>query len=311
MKTANLVAVCVCTYKRPAMLSLCLQSLARQTIRDDFEAVIIVVDNDADQSARNVVSKISMSIKTKYHCESRRGIAVARNTAMKLALEAGARWIAFIDDDETADSQWLAELMSPDYRNIPVLKGWQVLVWPDRTPFWALKKEQKKPPEGARCRTAYTNNVRFSTALLTSGLTFDESLRCTGGEDVDFFTRATKSGFVIAQTARAITYELVHPERMTYLRQSYRAYWIAAANFRESIIRQGKFRTYASVIHTIPLNLLIGPILIIGSPLGCIFGLQAFKLVALKGADKISRALGRMVAIAGHKPSPYSTIDGS
>jgi succinoglycan biosynthesis protein ExoM len=245
-----------------------------------------------------------------YLVEPRRGIASARNKAIKTAFQLGADWIAFIDDDEIADDHWLQQLMAPEYNSVPILRGQRILSLPIPAPFWATPVKQKSVVEGALCHTAYTNNVRFSRALMDYGLRFDEALEFSGGEDVDFFTRARKCGFEIRHTARAITYETIHFERLTYRRQCTTSFWVAAANIRESITRRGAIRALLTKLHTIPLNLILGPTLILASPFALVAGVNAFKKVALAGGDKIARAAGRVAALAGYMPAPYFCIDG-
>lgn len=245
-----------------------------------------------------------------YLVEPKRGIASARNKAIKIASQLGADWVAFIDDDETADDHWLLQLMSPNYILVPILRGHRVLRLPVSAPFWATPVKQKTIAEGSLCHTAYTNNVRFSRALVDCGLRFDEAFEFSGGEDVDFFTRACKCGFEIRHTARAITYETIHFERLTYRRQCTTSFWVAAANIRESVTRRGAVKTLLSKVHTIPLNLILGPTLILASPFALVAGTNAFKKVALAGGDKIARAVGRLAALMGYMPAPYFRTDG-
>ncbi|MFA5956812.1 glycosyltransferase family 2 protein [Hyphomicrobium sp.] len=304
----QLVAICACTYKRPVMLEACLASLVSQKPIGNMRYRIIVVDNDSERSGESAARRFGPDIA--YFVELKRGISFARNAALMAASDLGADWIAFIDDDEIADTSWLAELMSSDYFSVAILRGYRILQAPQPAPYWDVAGRSKKPIEGEFCHTAYTHNVRFSRAVVDKGFKFDERLALSGGEDVDFFTRARKAGFEIRQTARAITFEAIHPERLTFLRQCQESYWIAAANIRESIVRQGLATTLVSKLHTIPLNLFLGPLLIMFSPFALPLGPCAFKKMALTGGDKIARAIGRAAALLGHIPSPYKNIDG-
>jgi succinoglycan biosynthesis protein ExoM len=304
----TLLAVCVCTYGRPKSLRDCLASLSRQQPVDKVRHFVIVIDNDATCSAMPVVSASRSG--AFYIAEPRRGIAYARNRGLSLAARLEADWIAFIDDDEIADDQWLRGLMAPEYSSVPILRGHRILCLPVPSPFWATQVKEKPPVEGAECHTAYTHNVRFSRALADQGLRFDEAFAFSGGEDVDFFTRAHKCGFEIRQTARAVTYETIHSERLTYTRQCAKSFWTAAANMREAILRKGLAKALSAKLHTIPLNLVLGPALIAGSPLALALGLEAFKRTALVGGDKLARAMGRLAAIVGYLPAPYLRVDG-
>lgn len=306
------LAICVCTYKRPQLLATCLASLLAQKIPDDLSVGVVVIDNDRERTAAPVVARVcGGAVPIEYVVEERRGIAAARNAAIVAARARGAKWLAFIDDDETADADWIAGLMHPDYADVPVLMGWQIVQPPQDAPFWYVADTKaKRPNEGQVCTSAYTNNVRFSMALPAAGLMFDENLALGGGEDSQYFFNAHKMGFDIRHTARAITYETIHRERLSYARQVHRSYWIASANFRKDVVKFGNPYATLRRLHTIPLHLLVGTFLVIASPVAIVFGVEAFKRVALFGGDKLGRGAGRLAAMFGHVPQPYATIDG-
>ena len=92
------ISVCVATYRRPAGLARLLESLQRQKLPDGVSVEIWVVDNDPDSPA---IAPPGVG----WLREPRRNIAHARNRAL---LEARGEWLAFIDDDETADEDWLS-----------------------------------------------------------------------------------------------------------------------------------------------------------------------------------------------------------
>ena len=95
-----------------------------------------------------------------YIHEPPRGIAIARNRVLDHAAERCAQWIAFIDDHETAEPDWLANLMAPEYRDTPVLTGTVRHQQPDEPPFWYLPRTRKDgPAEGQRLKSALTGNI--------------------------------------------------------------------------------------------------------------------------------------------------------
>ncbi|HEY5761303.1 MAG TPA: glycosyltransferase family A protein, partial [Steroidobacter sp.] len=103
------VDVLVLTYKRPGLLADTLDSLARQRLPADHRMTVIVVDNDAGQSAQATVSRYqAVFADIRYVCETEANVAKARNRALA---EARARYAAFIDDDEVASPEWLATLL--------------------------------------------------------------------------------------------------------------------------------------------------------------------------------------------------------
>ena len=309
------VAICVCTCLRPEMLERCLQSLGEQLPPSDVQLSIIVVDNDPAGGAMNVVTDYMRAapVCVRYVHEPRRGIAIARNAALDAAIGIGADWIAFIDDDEWAEPDWIAALMTPEYRNTPILLGAIIHESPDPAPFWLTGRRQAggvKGKEGELRKTGTTGNVRLSAELIRAGFRFDEGLGFMGGEDNEMFTRARKAGFEIRRTLRAIVTEAAHPERATYMAQMYRAYWCAASDMRRTAIDKGWPGAILRKAHTVPLNIVFGVLEIASSPLCSTFGADAFKRRALAGGKKIAKGFGRAIAIRGLMPQPYRVIVG-
>lgn len=97
-------SVIIPTHKRPDDLKNCILSVLRQDLSAEcFE--LIVVDNDKKGSAEDVVKKInSNKIKIRYEKRSSNNVSESRNLGAKLA---EGLWLAFLDDDCIADSNWL------------------------------------------------------------------------------------------------------------------------------------------------------------------------------------------------------------
>lgn len=308
------IAICVCTCRRPVMLRHCLDSLAAQVVPSDVLPTVIVVENDAEPRCRGIVDAFAASCTypVVYVHEPVRGIARARNAALDAARATGSEWIAFIDDDETAAPGWLAGLMAPEYRHVPVLQGFHDLVYPAQAPFWSLEKDKKvrERDEGAARKVAVTNNVRFSAALVHAGLRFDERIGLMGGEDIDFFGRAHLAGFDIRFTNRAVTRETVHPERLTYRAQVYRSYWCAASDVRMWKATRGTMWAWTRKAHTVPTQMFCGAVELLAAPLFAVAGVRHFKRRAVAGGKKIGKAAGRAVAMLGIMPKPYQSVVG-
>ena len=97
-------SVIIPTYQRPDDLKNCILSVLRQ----DFSAKcfeLIVVDNDKKGSAEDVVKKLdSNKCKVRYEKRNSNNVSESRNLGAKLA---EGLWLAFLDDDCIADSNWL------------------------------------------------------------------------------------------------------------------------------------------------------------------------------------------------------------
>ena len=105
------ISVCVCTYKRPELLQQLLNELACQETQGRFTVDVVVVDNDAAESARSVVEhwvSTDSRLAVAYCVEPQQNIALARNAAIKRAT---GDFIAFFDDDQVPIRQWLLTLL--------------------------------------------------------------------------------------------------------------------------------------------------------------------------------------------------------
>lgn len=103
------ITVCICTFKRPHLLGNLLKMLQCQPSDGQFTISVSIVDNDANESARETVSAFSVvsTLPIAYACEPAQNIARARNKAVE---NAPGDFIGFIDDAEFPDDHWLVLL---------------------------------------------------------------------------------------------------------------------------------------------------------------------------------------------------------
>jgi glycosyltransferase involved in cell wall biosynthesis len=106
--------IAVITYKRPALLSLCLASVALQ--RNPLGSMEVLVIDDCPQgSAETVVQEVAPQfeahgIPLRYVQQGGQGLASARNRAVA---EIECDIICFMDDDQRACPNWLSNPMLP------------------------------------------------------------------------------------------------------------------------------------------------------------------------------------------------------
>lgn len=104
---ATRCSVVICTRDRPAQLRRALASLRAQ---DHPNFAVWVVDNAPTSDAtRQVVESFTPDMDVRYVLEPRPGLSRARNAALRCELEGDV--VAWFDDDEIADPEWLSELM--------------------------------------------------------------------------------------------------------------------------------------------------------------------------------------------------------
>ncbi len=217
MVTNNIIAICVATYKRPSLLKNCLSAIQLLNLPDNYKIIIIVVDNDINETARCIVEDTSKNsiIPVTYYVESERGIATARNRLLQEALKHGAELIGFIDDDEFPHANWLKSHLTAIHKyDVDIVAG-PVIPTHETTPTNNIKIEIKYPT-GYIPRNIAAGNVMFKNALVVKDkLYFNTYYNFIGGEDFDFFYRATKKGFSKVWNAEAIIYETLPKERRT------------------------------------------------------------------------------------------------
>lgn len=217
----HMLAIGLCTYKRPIQLKQCLQSLFDMNKPVGVEICIVIADNDPEGSAQQIVNEFNaMSfIRIFYNIEPDKGIPFARNNVLCTAKAHGITELAFIDDDEFVDVHWLTLLW--DYyitNNVDVVWGWVKMVYPPHTPKWIVEGEFFQLPKnrtGKQYHTAYTNNVlfNFNRLVIDYGICFDEDCGLVG-DDEDFFMRAANQGAVIHYLSDAVVYETLDNKRM-------------------------------------------------------------------------------------------------
>jgi glycosyltransferase involved in cell wall biosynthesis len=195
-----------------------LEAIDKVETKGAFTVSVVVVDNDAEGSARELVADFARhsGLKVAYAIETERNFAKVRNRTLELAT---GDFIAFVDDDEVPVPEWLYRLLEVQKQH----DGDGVLgpvrpYFDQPPPAWILRgKLCDRPvhPTGMQMRWSQcrTGNVLLRRALFTEmGLRFDPAF-ASGGEDVDFFKRATAAGGRFYWCEEAPAYELVPPER--------------------------------------------------------------------------------------------------
>tara|TARA_R110002110_G_scaffold205066_1_gene416653 strand:+ start:45749 stop:46711 length:963 start_codon:yes stop_codon:yes gene_type:complete len=229
---ATRVAICVCTHSRPDSLSRLLQVL--QNIRldgyhaDDIE--LLVIDNRPSEQTRTICNNAAplLPIRLHYTPEPEPGITHARNRAVTTALARGADFVAFIDDDDEPQTDWLIQLLDRqrETRADLVFGTW---VLDTDMPDWARDsgifrsptktKQEKKGGRYGLPDCASTCNMLAGRRILehvgATGPVFCHAFRYSGGEDKDFFIRAHALGATLASADSSIIHRNHEPERYT------------------------------------------------------------------------------------------------
>jgi glycosyltransferase involved in cell wall biosynthesis len=248
------ITVVVCTHERPEGLDLCLQSLLAQ----DYPSFsVLVVDNaPVTDRSKSVVDRIA-SPAIEYVVQPRKGLSWARNRALEIVDDGIVAWI---DDDEAADLNWLAELARGFYEHpeadavcgvmVPGELETDAQVWFEQygghnklrgftpTVFSPLTAHLQSPyyplpPFGTGGNAA----IRVSALARIGG--FDVSLgagsRCMGAEDTRAFTDLLATGGTVVYQPTAVTRHF-HRRTVEELKRQMRGYGIGLTAFYASLI---------------------------------------------------------------------------
>lgn len=211
------VNVCVVTCREPQHLALLLRSLVRQRVLSSLRYTVIVMDNDAHGSAREVAAAFAMhsEIPVRYYVEPIPNISVARNRALE---KCAGDYVAFIDAHAIPQPDWLQNLVdmaqtcAADAVFGPVLPQ-----FPKGTPEWVIHG-------GFFERTRYLNAVRVREGCATNalvrqacvqriGASFNPALGNAGGEGSDLFHNMYRSGALYIWCDTAVVHESISADK--------------------------------------------------------------------------------------------------
>jgi succinoglycan biosynthesis protein ExoM len=295
------ISVCICTYKRPEFLRHLLAELEGQETDGLFSFSAVVVDNDVDQSGRSafLAPMDEIRIPVCYLVEPERSISLARNRSIE---NAQGNLIAFIDDDEFPEKDWLLN----HYRALQTSHADGVLgpVRPryDRqTPTWLVKSKllERRGFHTGYVITDYRDTRTGNAVLLKSVFAdradwFDPKFGKSGGGDAVFFRRMMEKGKTFIWCEEAVVSEYVPPERQK------KSYYLKRAMTRGMVeAQQSRFwssntlRSFAAI----PLYALV-------LPFAFLRGQNIFMRYLVKECDHLSKVLTHM-GIRLTKERPY------
>ena len=303
------IVICIPTCRRPNMLEGCLSAIAALRYPPDAETRILVVDNGDDGAGREVVDKLAPSypVELRWLEEPRRGICMARNRALEGALEQGADYIAFLDDDEEPHAQWLEALWLARVRYGAAIVTGPVIPVNVGDPVPPVPVSGGKRKTGESPRFVSCNNVLFDARLVTDqNLRFDPFFNFIGGEDFDFFERARagERDSTAVWCAEAIVFERTPAERRTVRYLLFRHYTggiNAVLRVRRS---HGLAYAWMRLFPKSVGKLCGGFVLLPLGLLGC-------RRCRGESAKRLAVALGYLSALCGIVVQRYRTTDGN
>jgi len=246
-----------------------LVKMETQTTGDLFDFSVVVVDNDDRKSGREIAQVATKwaNFEINYDVEPERSISLARNRTIR---NAKGNLIAFIDDDEFPDDDWLIS-------HYKTLLDWGAdgVLGPVKPHFdgegpdWLVKSgllERKSFKTGEVIRDSRytrTGNVLLWRKLFDEeGGSFDPVYGRSGGGDAVFFRRMMERGKTFVWCNESIVYETVPPERQTrmyYVRRAFTRGMTAA--WGSSLISASTLKSGVAIVAyslLLPFTLLLG-----------------------------------------------------
>ena len=299
------LAVSIATFKRPADLTVLLDSLAEHLAVPAGWSVerVVVVDNDPQHSARVACERSVGSVPLVYGTEAEPGISATRNTGLELCGDVD--FVALIDDDEFITGPWpgpmctTQEAHGADFVAGPVESHFDV-----EPPGWARRGgwyDRERFPTGTPQDTFRTGNLLMSTAALDKlgPPVFDPAFGLTGGSDTDLAERALRDGMTLVWDDEGVVFERVPPERAT-------GSWLRRRWFRQGSI-------YARVVVARSDRLSTGVGMAIAGGIGRIgYGLALSPLLLARTSDRqflglrcILFGLGMLLGATGRRVRGY------
>jgi len=231
--TQKKIVIGLATFKRPQMLSKTLESLRQQRTIPETSVELVLVDNDEEKSALPTFEQYhkQFAFALHYFNEPVKGIASARNRIVEESLRLGAHYLAFMDDDEIASTDWIFQLYEGLVKyDADVVTGSSERIIPADAPEW-IKKGRffalRNRPSGEVRKSGSTRNVLFDLQKLCVDwkLRFHPGLNLVGSSDAFFFEEAYLKGARIVSVAEASIVEELPASRLT-------AKWILSRSFR-------------------------------------------------------------------------------
>ena len=220
------VSVVIPTFRRPRQLMRAATSVTSQAVLPEGGVELIVVDNNPGGSERAAVEGLALGapFPVRYVHAATPGLAHARNAGVAASR---GRFIAFLDDDETASPLWLERLLTTAARyDADLVFGPVEAMIPEDVPHWPYLRDFFSRP-GAAVSGPIShfygagNSLIRRLALPDRDAPFSASRNRFGGEDDVLFHEMSRRGAVIAWAHDAVVFEYPERDRMT-VRYAYR-----------------------------------------------------------------------------------------
>lgn len=219
------ISVVIPTYNRAPLLKNILTCMVAQETGGAFTYEVLVIDDASSDNTAEVVREIAeqASVPVRYILEEGKGYTHVLNRAVE---EFRGQWLAFFDDDQMTDTNWLQQLFAVTQKEKVGMVGGPICIDLPESVLAGI---------GPVCRDLYGEShdigrpgLNWDAPPLPSGGNrlvaryvfeqiggFDENM-LTGGCDRDFLLRAVAAGIPMGWAPGALGRHLIPAERITY-----------------------------------------------------------------------------------------------
>jgi succinoglycan biosynthesis protein ExoM len=179
--SSNMPKICIliCTFDRPSSLR---RLLSAPVVQAQLHGCTTIVVDNGSNSSEEIVSAFKASMNIVYERIAERGLVSARNRAMSLTLAFHPEFMAFIDDDEVPEADWLSNLIrrveqtGADFACGPVVPEYEI-----SPPRWVVEGEFFQNSGDTVCISNLL--LRASCIPANESQWFQHEFNFSGGED--------------------------------------------------------------------------------------------------------------------------------
>lgn len=223
-----LFTVALCTHNHADRLTRTLADLA-QMRAPDVPWEFLIIDNASSDATPAILEGHAwpQGWQVRVVREDKLGLSNARNRAIQ---EARGEYVIFMDDDETADPDWLCAFERLVEAHSPDAFGGRIdVMFEDMRPSWLADELLAFLGELHRADTIvqltdpgsffHGGNFGFRKSVCETVGGFDSMLGRkgtdnTGGEEVDFYRRLLAAGFRVWWTPEAVIYHRIQAAKL-------------------------------------------------------------------------------------------------
>lgn len=103
------VSIVICTYKRPDMLRIALESIVNQTVDRTSYEVLVIDNNSNDETCEITEEYMKKNKNVSYQLETKQGLSHSRNCGY---INAKADYVGYMDDDAKAPENWVEQTIN-------------------------------------------------------------------------------------------------------------------------------------------------------------------------------------------------------